>query len=325
MNSILKDEKIKINPFAIKDVRRLFFNHYKGFQKETLHRLGVVRENKGKHTFLKGLSIASHIPAGIENYEEIYAKYFSQIQNIVRNKEIVVKKPLEENTYIFLTEILYLEILLHKIRNGQNYQSSLKKFHLATKQRFEVIEVKAQNGHKHEKKGRATLLEPNANSYIWTRESRESIGFEINELLSKINPKLIEIPFDYDKERLTSALKNISRTLETLRVNNRDFIIRFKKLGTYKKSGVYIKPAKTIVVDAKQAHIFQHELGHYLFEENIPFWYKGEEYTKEKMKAIVGKEKEEDSDIEERLKSSIRKDEGYKIDSEIFANWFEKI
>ena len=43
------------------------------------------------------------------------------------------------------------------------------------------------------------------------------------------------------------------------------------------------------------------------------------------MKAIVGKEKEADPDIEERLKSSIRKDEGYKVDSEIFANWFEKI
>ena len=325
LNNILKDKAIEVDVLALKDVRRLFFTRYISYQYENLGKYGVVRKKIGNYTLLKGLSEALHIPAGIEAYSEIYKRYISEIQDVANNRDIVAKTPLEENTYIFLTEILYLEILLHKIRNGQSYSASLKKFNLLTKNRFSLINIDNENGNKHNKKGRASLTEPNTNAFIWTRRDRQPITFNINQLISKINPELIEIPHDYDEKRLLTALTYINDILNNLNIKSRDFIIRFKKLGAYKKKGMYIKPSKTIVLDAKHVHLFQHELGHYLYEENISFIYKGETYNRKKMEDVITYEKIVDTNIEEYLKAIIRHDEGYKIDSEIFANWFEKL
>lgn len=325
MHSILKDDKIDIDVFAISNIRRLFFNHYVTHQDESLGKYGVVRKKIGNYTLLKGLSEALHIPAGIEAYSEIYKRYISEIQDVVNNRDIVAKTPLEENTYIFLTEILYLDILLYKIRNRQSYSASLKKFNLLTKNRFSLINIDNENGNKHNKKGRASLTEPNTNALIWTRRDRQPITFNINQLISTINPELIEIPHDYDEKRLLIALTHINDILNNFNIKSRDFIIRFKKLGAYKKKGMYIKPSKTIVLDAKHVHLFQHELGHYIYEEHISFIYKGETYNRKKMEDVITYEKVVDTNIEEYLKAIIRHDEGYKIDSEIFANWFEKI
>jgi hypothetical protein len=73
---------------------------------------------------------------------------------------------------------LYLEILLFKIRNGQSYKSSLKKFNLLTKNRFNLINIENDNGNKHNKKGRASLTEPNTNALIWTKRNRQPITFK---------------------------------------------------------------------------------------------------------------------------------------------------
>lgn len=323
LNNILKDKTIEVDALTLKDVRRLFFTRYIAYQDENLGRYGVVRKKIGNYTLLKGLSESLHIPTGIEAYSDIYKRYISEIQDVVNKRDIVAKTPLEENTYIFLTEILYFEILLYKISNEQSYKSSLKKFNLLTKNRFNLINI--DKGSKHSKKGRASLIEPNANAIIWTRIDRQPITFNINQLISTINPELIEIPNDYDEKRLLMSLDYMKNILDNLKVNNRDFIIRFKKLGTYKKKGMYIKPSKTIILDAKHVHLFQHELGHYVYEESIPFFYKGEIYNKKSMENIVKYEKTIDTNLEYNLKAIIRDDEGYKIDSEIFANWFEKL
>lgn len=325
MNNILKDKAIETDVLTVKNVRRLFFTHYATYQDENLGKYGVVRKKIGNYTLLKGLSEALHIPAGTEAYSEIYKRYISEIQDVVNNRDVVAKTPLEENTYLFLTEILYLEILLYKIRNGYGYKSSLKKFSLLTKNRFNLINIESENGRKHKKKGRASLVESNANSFEWTRKKCQPITFNINSLISSINPELIEIPEDYDKKRLLNALSYIDTILRDFEIENRDFIIRFKKLGTYKKKGMYIKPSKTIVVDVKHVHLFQHELGHFLFEEDISFSYKKEIYNKKKMRDVVHYQKNIDKNIETKLKHLIRCGEGYKIDSEIFSNWFENL
>ena len=325
MNSILKDKKIDINVSSIKDIKTLFFKNYITYQDEILGKYAVVRKKIGNYRLLKGLSESLHIPAGIEAYSEIYKYYISEIQDVVNNRDVVAKTPLEENTYIFLTEILYLEILLYKIRNGHSYKSSLKKFNLLTKNRFNLINIESENSGKHKKKGRASLIEPNANAFIWTRRDRQPIAFNINALISSINPELIEIPDDYDKKRLLNALSYIDTILKDFEVENRDFIIRFKKLGTYKKKGMYIKPSKTIVLDVKHINLFQHELGHFLFEEDISFSYKKEIYNKKKMRDVVQYQKNIDKNIETKLKHLIRDGEKYKIDSEIFSNWFESL
>lgn len=325
MNSILKDKKIDIDVSSIKDIKSLFFKHYSKYQDESLSKHNVVIKKVGNFSLLKGLSESLHIPTGIEAYSDIYKRYISEIQDAINKRELVAKTPLQENTYLFLTEILYLEILVYKVREGLSYQSNLKKFNLLTKNRFSFLNIERTHENKHNKKGRASLIEPNSNALIWTRKDRQPIAFNINALISSINPELIEIPDDYDKKRLLNALSYIDMILKDFDIENRDFIIRFKKLGTYKKKGMYIKPSKTIVLDVKHINLFQHELGHFLFEEGISFRYKNEVYNKKKMEEVVKYQKIIDSKLESKLKNLIKGEEGYKIDSEIFSNWFENL
>jgi hypothetical protein len=325
LNSILKDQKIEIDVSSIKDIKSLFFKHYSKYQDESLSKHNVVIKKIGNYRLLKGLSESLHIPTGIEAYSDVYKRYVSEIQDTINQRELIAKTPLQENTYLFLTEILYLEILVYKIREGLSYQSNLKKFNLLTKNRFSFLNIERTHENKHNKKGRASLIEPNSNAIIWTRKTRQPITYNINALISSINPELIEIPSDFDKKRLLNALSYIDMILKNFEIINRDFIIRFKKLGTYKKKGMYIKPQKTIILDAKHIHLFQHELGHFLFEENIPFSYKNEIYNKKKMEEMVKHQKIIDVKLEDKLKNLIKDEEGYKIDSEIFANWFENL
>lgn len=60
-------------------------------------------------------------------------------------------------------------------------------------------------------------------------------------------------------------------------------------------------------------------------QEDISFSYKKEIYNKKKMRDVVQYQKNIDKNIETKLKHLIRDGEGYKIDSEIFSNWFESL
>jgi hypothetical protein len=46
LNNILKDKTIEVDVLALKDAKRLFFNHYMTYQDESLGKYGVVRKKK---------------------------------------------------------------------------------------------------------------------------------------------------------------------------------------------------------------------------------------------------------------------------------------
>jgi hypothetical protein len=325
LQSILKEEKIEVDVFAISHIRRLFFNHYITYQDESLNKYSVVRKKIGNYTLLKGLSESLHIPKEIEAYREIYKRYFPEIQDFVNKREVVAKTPIEENTYIFLTEILLLEIIKARAIEGKSVVSFLNRFNNLTENRFNIIVNAPEQGVKHSKKGRASIMDIASNAIVWTRKDRQPISYEINELLAKINPVLVEIPQDYDKNKLITALSKINDTLIRFSIIDREFSLKFKKLGAYKKKGMYIKPSQSIILDVRHINLFQHELGHYLYEEGVVFWLDGEKYNRNKMESIVAYQKLIGPELEKQISNHMRDIEGYKLDSEIFANWFEKI
>jgi hypothetical protein len=219
-------------------------------------------------------------------------------------------------TYVYFDALLYLEIIYLKIKNKKNYKYYERKLLSILDKNAIIVKNRKEEGERSKWK-RSDLLKNNANSIEWRRDKRRFIRPDINDLIEAINPILLEIPGDYDIKKLKECLMNIDTILKKHSIKKTDFVLRFKKLGLYKKDGMFIKKANTIVVDPRATNAFKHELGHYLYENGIAFNIDEKRIYKHRFKALCKK-----TDIDDSYIHSI---EDYNMDSEKFAHWFEKI
>lgn len=151
----------------------------------------------------------------------------------------------------------------------------------------------------------------NYKSFI--KGNNRKVKEEIISLYNDIGLLLIEVPFNCDLLELKKFLEDIKAYKVKFDINNMRFNLRFKKIKKYKKDGMYFVNANTIILDSRNITGFKHELGHFLYENNIPFLYNKEyinplDVNLETMKFLDCKHKIED----------------YNLNSERFAYWFER-
>ncbi len=106
--------------------------------------------------------------------------------------------------------------------------------------------------------------------------------------------------------------------MNELKIENRNFELRFKKLGLYKKKGMYFKNSKTLIIDPRHSRTIFHELGHYIHETNTPFYFNGEKITKRARNKIIKANKPK-----YKSKFNNHRIEELDVDSETFAYWLE--
>jgi hypothetical protein len=321
LNSILKEKHYKID-FS-KNIRidqliniDLYLNNE--FSKPLFYR-GFEISKKNGYFFIKNTEKSLNLLflyEEISEYKDLLEKYNGCFSKLLSSEKFVVADVSDLLEFIYIDLYIYIEVAYRKLNEGfdiKNYKSLIREI---------LPKVKFVNPYgetkKKEMRKRSDFLTPASLSYVWNRDKRILFSTSINKHLNIIEPVEFEIPYGYDKSKLKNTLKEFSEVLEFLDIKNRDFIIRFRKLGLFKRKGFYIKKAKTIIVDPRHTDTLYHELGHYIFEEGIPFKLNGSKRYKKTFSKIV----EENIDSFEEY-FSIHKIESHKHDSETFALWFE--
>lgn len=224
-------------------------------------------------------------------FHDDYLPYLSQTFQSKSVEEVIKYLYLE---YFMLTDLFNLQII------SKEELSVFLTLSLSDKEEF----IKNSN-----------LLITNKQAFELTKENADKfisgknklLKTEIVSLFRELGIILIEIPQFYNLEALITFLNEIKNLKEKLKIENFSFKLRFKKLKHFKKDGMYIVNDKTIVVDPRKPKAFIHELGHYIFEENIKIEFN--------LKII------------ETKSNNIQKSkfETYSKESEFFAYSFEKM
>ena len=298
INSEQNLNNIKKNGFTIDKKEGYFFiNKTKFFNNSNL-------------TFIYGIT---------KDYPEIIFKYRDILLKIKENKQIITSSKKSLIKYLYYDLIILLEISAYKHGLNINYEKEkllIEKI-VSKKLRFSNKIVKKS----YKKYNQSKISQRSSNSKIWSRICfKNKLPTEIRLLGEKINPREIELPRDYDKEKVFNLLYKLNQTLDYLKIENRDFDLRFKKLGLYKKRGLYIKNAQCIIVDPRNANTIFHELGHFIHETNTTFYLDEKKITKRNRKKII---KENKLTFSSKIKN--HNIEELDEESEIFAYWFEKM
>lgn len=324
MSSILKEKKISIDLEGSFSIRKfidtialkrqiekqdsLIMNNTRILKKDGLYYVKSFKNlDKLINDFLKlDLEVSS-----IMNY----------IEHLMLDKEIIIRK----TTDVILFS--YIELLFNYHLLKFNYEQSDKGNSDTYLKRISSIVEKEViiKGNKDKMLGstwtQSTLLETAMGSIEWVRDKyHPHISNNANRYLNQINAQLVEIPKDYDLKKLESALKEMVSILDDFKIEKREFIIRFRKIKKLKKTGLFIVSANTIILDPRESGSFKHELGHYVYENQIPINIAGKILMPNSFSNVVDKNKAQYAGLLEQHRI-----EDYKEDSEIFAYSFEKM
>lgn len=325
MDTILKPESFVINikdeVYGVRNRLRRFYENYRS----RIHDAKDIKIEKLPVGMYKVTppSDFKDPPDDIYRYGDISTKYMSHILDITKQRDIIVRKRSEIFAYVMLSELLYAELILHKLKNGE----AIKKERQILNQYLDkaIIVDDGSDDRLGVGEGINKLKTPIAfaakNTFVWKRDELLSIPKAEAEALRSLGLKEVEFPKDYDANKLIRTLDDIKEFMDFIKVDNREFILRFKKLGTYKNKAMYFKGIDTIILDSRHVQYFKHEMGHYLYEREIPFDYNGVRVDRKKMDLIVANEKKRGN--VEKYEKSIQNIESYKVESEIFACWFE--
>jgi len=322
MKSILKESRLSINleeSFSLKrfiDVTALT----KRLNNETSIILNNTRINKVNGLFyVKSFKSIETVLKSFLTLDLEINSILLYVENTMLDKEMIIKKPADVLLFTYI-DLLFNYYLLKSNQDNEDamaiYLSNISK--IVNK---EVI-IKGQ---KDQVSGstwvQSTLLQTAIGSIEWIRDKTHPyISYNANKYLNDINAQLVEIPKDYDLQRLEHSLKEIASILNEFKVEKRDFIIRFRKIKKLKKTGLFIVAANTIILDPRETDSFKHELGHYVFENKIPVEVGGNILKFNDFKFIV----ENNRDIYSGLLTK-HKIEDYNENSEIFAYSFEHL
>lgn len=129
----------------------------------------------------------------------------------------------------------------------------------------------------------AHLFETNETAFFFlTKENTDKflvgknleIKKDIVKSFKKIGFNSLEIPNCFDEVELLDFLKSILKVKENFKLNDLNMTLRIKKFALkYSYEGVYNKLLKTVVLDARHRDVFFHELGHYIFENQLNYFY----------------------------------------------------
>lgn len=319
MRSILKTDKIVldiIKPFSIKK-----FVDYQSLRKKINDNnslfLNKNRINKINGLYhIKNMKNLNPLLKSFLSLDIEYGKYFKYIEPLMLNKEIIVNKIDDVIFVVYIDLFLNYYILKDKRKKVEDISNELKR--MSETVNLEVILKSSKDSISGGSWKQSTLLETALGSIEWSRDGRkEYISYNANKYLNEINAKLVEIPKNYEKNKLEESLLYILNTLNKFEIKNRDFILRFRKIKKIKREGLFIKSANTIILDPRDISAFQHELGHFVYENNVNFK-NGLLISSDLFCNIV---KENYIKYKENLK--MHKVEDYKESSEIFALYFE--
>jgi hypothetical protein len=321
MTSILKEDSISIDlskPFSLKK----FVNINDLINKLNTNSSLII--NQTRINKVNGLFYVKSFK-NIDNILNTFLKLNLEvnsllvyIENLMLDKEMIIKKPIDVLTFAYI-DLLFNYYLLKSTENldtNNIYLTNISK----------IIDKKTTIKTKKEKSSgnswiQSTLMETALGNIEWVRDGRHPyISHKANKYLNEINAKLVEIPKDYELNKLEHSLQEIASILNEFKVEKREFIIRFRKIKKLKKTGLFIVSANTIILDPRATDSFKHELGHYVFENKIPVEVGGNILKFNDFKFIVENNRNAYSSLLNKHKI-----EDYKENSEIFAYAFESL
>lgn len=321
MSSILKEEKISIdlnknfNISKLIDITEL----KKRLNTESSFVINKVRINKVEGLYqLKSFKNLNNITNKFLSLNLEVKSLLIFIKHILEDKEITLRKQEDVILFIYIDLLFNFYLLKSCYDNNQDYSSYLNNIRKIVGK--EIIVKGSRDKSKGNNWSQSTLLETALGSIEWKRDSRPYISHRVNQALNSINAILVEIPKGYDLKKLEDSLENINATLNKFDIKNRDFILRFRKIKKLKKTGLFIKAANTIILDPRDTTSFQHELGHFIYENGLNYISQNETITKNNFDEIVKLNYNLYIEVIEKHKI-----EDYKESSEIFSLYFENI
>ena len=322
MKSILKETRLSINleeSFSIKrfmDMPALT----KRLNNETSLIINNTRINKVNGLFyVKSFKTMDNLLKSFLSLDLEISPILNYVENIMLDKEMICKKPADVLFFTYIDLFFNYYLLKSNITNSETSETYLNNISKIVGK--EVI-VKGNKDHVTSSTWiQSTLLQTAMGSIEWIRDkSHPYISYNANKYLNEINAKLVEIPKDYDLNRLEHSLQEIASILNEFKVNKRDFIIRFRKIKKLKKTGLFIVAANTIILDPRETDSFKHELGHYIFENKVPVEISGQLLTPNDFNTVINENREKYMGLLQKHRI-----EDYKENSEIFAYSFEHL
>lgn len=240
INSLLKVESLK----SLIDGQKVFENK---FGKSIKNISGF---------FCKRKNIAAFLIEKIKNsnFNKDYSAYLQETYHTKSSEEVI--------KFLFLEYFILIDLFNLRLINELEFKNYL-----------------SLNSEKEEFFKNSNLLITNKQAFELTEETiskfvsgkNKALKNQIVALIKDLGIPLVEIPQFYNLELLINFLKEVKEIKEKLAIDSLSFKLRFKKIKHFKKDGMYIVSDKTIIVDPRKPKAFTHELGHYVFEENINF------------------------------------------------------
>lgn len=322
MKSILKETRLSINleeSFSLKrfvDVTGLT----KKLNTETSFIINNTRINKINGLFhVKSFKNIDNVLKSFLSLDLELSSILLYVENTMLDKEMILKKPVDVLFFTYIDLFFNYYLLKSNINNVEISKSYLNNISKIVGK--EAI-VKGSKEHTTNSTWiQSTLLQTAIGSIEWVRDkSHPYISYNANKYLNEINAKLVEIPKDYDVQKLEYSLQEIASILNEFKVSKRDFTIRFRKIKKLKKTGLFIVAANTIILDPRETASFKHELGHYIFENNVPVEISGKLLKPNDFKLVINKNRDKYIGLLQKHRI-----EDYKENSEIFAYFFEHL
>lgn len=253
----------------------------------------------------------------ISEYPDIYSKYNNNLHIIKKNEHFITSDLSAVIKYIYTNLLIYLEIAAYKYKN--NIDNSKEQVNINRIVRKQLDYSERQDSINISKYKRSKIHEKSKNCLFWNKyEFSNKLPISIIKIVEKLNIKELELPLKYDKNKTVNLLKQLLFVFDYIKLENRDLELRFKKLGHYKKEGLYIKNAKCLIVDPVHSLTIFHELGHFIYENNVDFYLEEQKISSKFFKNIIKNEIKNYT-----LKFKNHKIEDLDVDSETFAYWFE--
>lgn len=259
----------------------------------------------------------NHPITTVKNHNELYQSYYSNIKDIESNSPIYSKDIHKIISIIYTDVRIYLDLFKLYSNIGDKNISSflLKKIKELISENITIVSNNSIHGPGTKHKSRSGLLKTNTNSIEWRKDKISKLDSKITLELKKLKCRLVELPKKHNKEDLLNFLTIVNKSLKMLNLKHHNFELRFKKLGLYKKEGMFIKKHNILIVDPRKTNAFYHELGHFIYENGLSFSLNGKRVYKSNFESISKKE-----NIDNLMQSKL---EDYDIKSEKFAYWFE--
>lgn len=165
------------------------------------------------------------------------------------------------------------------------------------------------------------ILLTNKNSYEFPRNLSNLKNNKMLKLINDIDLPLLEIPANKDTEKTIIFLDEMLQLKKILNLKKWNFSLRIKKTKKG-NDGMYIKSANTIIIDPRHPDALHHELGHYIYENNLAFTYNNKRYYPCFFNNILIKFKKTNYN-KILIKQNSVEDNSNK--SEIFAIWFDSL